>query len=170
MLPIDCSFGQSALIIRDFEVSMALNTLRRANQRHFMRTILRGALAGTGLLLGGAGCAEQVASFNCTDVGCSNGLTVRLSSMPVGPFTVEALIGGRTELQYVYRCDGAVGCQQARVFFEGLVTSRVTIRVTTAQGVRIVEFPDVIYTEWYPNGRECTPRCVTATVTLDLPA
>ncbi len=55
------------------------------------------------------------------------------------------------------------------VFFEGLVAERATVRITTTQGTRAVEFREMAYTDVYPNGRECTPRCSQASVAVELP-
>jgi len=129
----------------------------------------RGAIAACASMFLVPGCGGDTITRVCTAAGCSSGLTVQLSAIPTGAFTVEAFIDGRPQLQYVYRCDGGIACRTSAVFLEGLVTSRVTLRVPTVQGTRTVEFPNVVYIDRYPNGRDCDPRCANATVAVDLP-
>lgn len=107
----------------------------------------------------------------CTLIGCDSGLTVQLSSLPVGEFTVEVLgeSPGLHPPAYRYECvPGAQPCS-ARILFPGLYLENPYVRITTAVGTVVHFAEDVTYRTSYPNGRQCGPECRTATVTVDIP-
>jgi hypothetical protein len=101
----------------------------------------------------------------CTLIGCDNGLAVRLSGTPAGPYRVEAWSELRIAPQ-VFECAAGQTC--APVFFADFEGHDVTVRVTTAAGVRTQEFDGVEYETLYPNGRRCGGACEQATVTVQL--
>ncbi len=101
----------------------------------------------------------------CTLIGCENGLAVRLGGTPAGPYRVEAWSELRIAPQ-VFECGAGQTCPG--VFFADFQGQDVTVRVTTAAGVRTQEFPDVEYEAVYPNGRRCGGACEQATVTVQL--
>ena len=104
----------------------------------------------------------------CTVVGCFNGLTVRLTSLPTEPYTVELRVPGAQEPIYSYECDGGPSCEQ--VIHSPLETlSRISVKVTTDTGLLVTEVLDVDYVETWPNGRDCPPPCRNATVTAEVP-
>jgi hypothetical protein len=111
--------------------------------------------------------------LTCTLRGDLTGLTVELSAMPVGPFTVDIVIPRSTPtlpVSYTYRCDGGQLCRTRTVIFPGLVASDFTVRVTTNLGVRETTPPrPVRYTDEFPNGPRCGPRSTTATVQAGIP-
>ena len=105
----------------------------------------------------------------CNLVGCGfSGLNVRLTSLPTEPYRVELLVSGAQEPSYAYECDGGSECLQ-HIRFPELLPERVRVRVTTAGGALVTEFPNVDYTKHFPNGRSCEPTCVEATVTARVP-
>ncbi len=114
-----------------------------------------------------AGCGRE--SLSCTLLPDMTGLTVQLSAVPTGAYTVEVLVPTSSPVSYVYRCDGAQSCRGARVFFPGLVTPNVTVRVTTAAGTRSTPYQRLTYTDSYPNGKSCEPRTTSATIIAALP-
>ena len=114
-----------------------------------------------------AGCGRE--SLTCTLLPDLTGLTVELSSVPTGPYAVEVLVPTSFPVSYVYRCDGGPSCRGARVFFPGLVTSSVTVRVTTSAGTRSTPYQRLTYTDSYPNGASCGPRTTSATIVAALP-
>lgn len=101
----------------------------------------------------------------CTLIGCDDGLAVRLSGTPAGPYRVEAWSELRIAPQ-VFECGAGQTCPG--IFFADFEGHDVTVRVTTAAGVRTQEFSDVEYEAVYPNGRRCGGACQQATVTVQL--
>jgi hypothetical protein len=120
------------------------------------------ALQASGALLL-AGCNSI--AFACTDIGCVGGLLVRFNTPPAGAYKVEAWSELRVEPQ-VWEC--AVGSTCPAAFFPDFEGQDVTVRVTTAAGVRTQEFADVDYEPVYPNGRRCGAACEQGEVTVQL--
>lgn len=110
---------------------------------------------------------------DCTLVGCgSSGLWVRLTSLPTEPYRVELLpqeLIPSAPSVYAYECDGGSSCVQ-QIYFPQLFLSTFRVRVTTASGSVVNGFLDLHYEKTYPNGPRCGPTCLTATVTVDVPA
>ena len=104
----------------------------------------------------------------CTLVGCINGLTVRLTSLPTEPYSVELRVPGAEQPFYAYECDGGSSCRQA-IHSPLLSLSHILVRVTTVAGSLDTEVPNVDYIKTYPNGRDCPPPCLYATVTAEVP-
>lgn len=102
---------------------------------------------------------------SCTLIGCENGLAVQLAGMQTGPVRVEAWSELRTAVQ-VQECAAGQPCPG--VFFRDFQGEDVTVRVTTAAGVRTQEFTGVEYETLYPNGRRCGGACEQASVTVQL--
>lgn len=129
---------------------------------------------GAGLLLTAflaAGCEyRDLGGPICTEIGCSDGITVHLPVVPAGTYKVEIVIPGTGSggPSYAYECAGGAGCQQD-IFFPGLALNRITVRVTTALGSRLTEITDPVYVTAQPNGPDCPPLCRQATVTALLP-
>jgi hypothetical protein len=101
----------------------------------------------------------------CTLIGCHDGLAVQLSTMPTGAYRVEAWSEVRTTPQ-VFECAAGQTCLP--VIFPDFEGEDVTVRVTTAAGVRTQSFAGVAYEPLYPNGRLCGAACEQATVTFQL--
>lgn len=110
-----------------------------------------------------AGC--NAIALACTEIGCDNGLVVRFNTAPTGAYTVEAWSELRIAPQ-VFECAAGQTCPV--VFFSGFAGQDVTVRVTTAAGVRTQTFDDVDYEPVYPNGRRCGAACEQAEVTVQL--
>ena len=106
----------------------------------------------------------------CTLIGCTDGITVHLASVPSGPYKVEILTGGTGTggVSYAYECAGGSGCRQD-IFFPELVLDRIIVRVTTPLGSQLTEIANPVYAESRPNGPDCPPLCRQATVTAQLP-
>lgn len=100
----------------------------------------------------------------CTLIGCHDGLTVQLGTVPTGAYRVEAIAEGAAA-PAVFECGAGETCPAA--FFEELVAERVTVRVITSAGTRTQEFSPR-YESQYPNGRRCGATCSQATVTVQL--
>ena len=114
-----------------------------------------------------AACGHE--SLTCPLRPDMTGLTVELSAVPTGAYTVEVLVPTSSPVSYVYRCDGGPSCRGSRVFFPGLVTPFVTVRITTLVGTRSTPYQRVQYTDAYPNGSSCEPRSTSATIMAALP-
>ena len=129
------------------------------------RSLLLVAL-GLGAL---SGCSI-IAPVDCTLIDClPNGLTVRLTSRPTGPYSVELRVPGAEEPFHVYECDGGSSCDHF-VHSPRLNLTHVSITVTTVAGSVVTDVPNVEYERTWPNGRRCPPSCVHATVTAEVPA
>lgn len=101
----------------------------------------------------------------CTLMACQDGLEVKLSGTPAGAYTVEASSEFRV-LHKTYECAAGQTCPP--IFFEGFDGEDVTVRVTTAAGVRTQTFENVKFERRYPNGRDCGGTCRQASVTVQL--
>jgi hypothetical protein len=102
---------------------------------------------------------------SCTLIGCHDGLVVELGSTTTGPIRVEAWSELRIAPQ-VFECAAGDPCPSA--VFPDFQGHNVTVRVTTAAGVRTQEFTGVAYEPQYPNGRRCGAACEQAIVTVQL--
>ncbi len=118
-----------------------------------------------------AGCGSD--DLTCPLAGDLTGLTVELSAVPVGPFTVEIGVpafSASIPVSYAYRCDGGPQCRTRTIRFPGLIAPNFTVRVTTERGVRNTTPPQPVkYIDTYPNGQACEPRSTTATVQAAIP-
>jgi hypothetical protein len=99
----------------------------------------------------------------CTQIGCLDGLEVVLADPPSQDFSISAVVNGET-VQTI-ECPGGT-CPQ--LFFEGLVSEKVTIVVETADDVFEQTFSPA-YERVQPNGRGCPPVCYSAEVTMNTP-
>jgi hypothetical protein len=134
-----------------------------------MRTHLRLA-AALGAALAAAGCSGSSAPGGarmCTEIGCSNGLLVRLAGTPAGPVRVE-ILGDGGAARHVYECGKPVECADG-VFFAELASGDVRVRVTSAAGT-LTHAARPAYVLTRPNGPDCPPVCRQATLTVPLPA
>lgn len=108
-------------------------------------------------------------SITCTLIGDMTGLTVNLSAVPSGPYSVEVLVASSSPVSYIFRCDGGLQCRSSQAFFPGLIATDIAVRVTTLLGTRTTAYQHVAFSDSYPNGPSCEPRATTATVTALLP-
>jgi hypothetical protein len=105
----------------------------------------------------------------CTEIGCSDGITVHLPAVPDGPYRVEIIVGsGPSGLSYAYECAGGPTCQQD-IFFPELVLDRIVVKVTSSLGSRTTEITNPVYVTSQPNGPDCPPLCRQTSVTAQLP-
>lgn len=107
---------------------------------------------------------NPLGNHDCTLAACQDGLNVRFDRVPAGAYRVEAFVGDLFNPR-VFGCADPAMCTAA--YFPDLTAERVTIRVTTADGVRTQEFTPR-YETVYPNGRDCGGRCSQATVTVQM--
>jgi len=106
----------------------------------------------------------------CTQIGCSSGLTVKLSSAPIGAFSVEILPwAGGNPPTYRVDCGGSAPDCGSQVFFPDLIVDRAQVRIVTTLGTVTHPIGPVSYATSYPNGRQCGPECRRATVTVGIP-
>lgn len=98
----------------------------------------------------------------CTDIGCPDGVSVRLQDAPQGPYTVE-LIPSSGPAQVV-ECDGAGPCS---LFFEHVDADRATVVVTSQAGT-VERDVRLHFEQQYPNGRLCGAACSYARVTVQV--
>ncbi len=107
----------------------------------------------------------------CSLIGCSSGLTVQLTRLPVGAFSVEILPDPPLGNPPSYRvdCGGTAPACLSQVFFPDLIIERARVRVTTTLGTVTHDVGPVAYQTYYPNGRQCGPACRSATVTVGIP-
>jgi hypothetical protein len=120
----------------------------------------------TALALSSIGCSEI--TMGCTLIGCHSGLTVHLASLPSEPFRVEVKPRGASDVAYVFDCSIATQCRQD-IFFAGLSADYVVVTVRVGAVTRDTEIVQVQYTRSRPNGPNCEPECLTATVTAQVP-
>jgi len=114
------------------------------------------------ILIGVAGCATtpRMASV-CTEIGCSDGLTVEIVGNRTSHVTVEvAAVGHQTQ---TFEC--AATDAPCRTFYEGFTPQQVTVTVKMGDDTnqRTIS-PD--YHDNQPNGPNCPPVCRQATVNM----
>lgn len=103
-----------------------------------------------------AGCA-------CTEIGCLDGVSVRLRYPPGHEYTVE-LIPSSGPAQVV-ECGGLR--RACSLFFENVDADRATIVITYGEDGRIEREVPLHFQPQYPNGRACAAACHVAQVTID---
>ncbi len=134
-------------------------------QTHCSGKSLLVAVLGIGAV---SGCSILAPEEACTLVGCTSGLSVRLTSLPTEPYRVELLVPGARRPFHFYECDGGSSCLQA-IHSPLLALSHISVTVTTAAGSRVTDVPNVEYERYYPNGPDCPPPCLNATITAEVP-
>lgn len=91
----------------------------------------------------------------CTQIGCSDGLTVQVAGTTPQTFTVEAIAPG-VEPRIAQSPGGQSGSSQ--FFFEDSTPEEVTIRITW-NGGSVTETFRPSYETVRPNGPNCPPEC-----------
>ena len=117
-----------------------------------------------GLLLawaGTSGCGV-VGPRVCTEMGCSSGLVVDLQGASDVPFTLTASVAGRAP--ETLECQSPDACL---LLFEDLTAAEVTLTYTSG-GVTVQRTFTPEYERIRPNGEDCPPECVSATVVFDV--
>ncbi len=102
----------------------------------------------------------------CTMIGCESGVAVDLSAVPSGAYSAEPppLPDGAPTLK---QCTTAAACGRS-LFFEGVATDSVAIRLTTSEGTRTLR-ARAEYVTSRPNGPQCDPTCRQARVAVAVP-
>ena len=100
----------------------------------------------------------------CTEIGCNDGLSVRVEGSPPGPWEIDVAAGSTT---HTFACPAGNNCQAA--FFAGFLPTSVTVTVR-ANG-KTQEHPNLTPTPRVtrPNGSACPPECQQPFVTVSLP-
>ena len=123
-----------------------------------MRALL---LAGAVAVLVGS-LLLSACDHGCTLIGCSDGLVVQLEGVDVESWTPTAEApGGETR---VVECSDASACADF-VHLEGFTPEEVTIRWEAGDRVVAVGLAPS-YRRYRPNGEDCPPECLQATITL----
>lgn len=104
-----------------------------------------------------AGC-NPFAPQDCTLIGCDTGLLIHLIDAPEELYTVTVTAGDRTES---YNCTVADRCPLP--FFLDFTPEDVTV-VYQSDSVRVERTFEPEYRRLRPNGSDCSPDCLTATV------
>jgi hypothetical protein len=106
---------------------------------------------------------------DCAPVGCQEGLTVLIPSVPQLPYKIEVFdpVGATLVLLNALECTTQV-CG-AVVYVSNTTLTRVIVRVTTPLGVRETDFPNLTYSRTYPSGRDCGPLCTSAQLVAPVP-
>jgi hypothetical protein len=114
------------------------------------------------------GCVGDLLVGGCNLVGCVNGLSIALSRVPTGAYTVQLLVEGEAPREI--RCPDPNRCSGPAFFFQNALPTVATVVVTTAAGEARQEVRPT-YTTSRPNGRGCDPVCRngTATFTANIP-
>jgi hypothetical protein len=106
-------------------------------------------------------CAGGV-GLACTDMGCSDGLGVRVTHDLPGHATVRVAAAGE---ERTFTCDPAFACLG---FFEEWSPAEVDVEVVWEGGAFSTRATPE-YKLVYPNGRRCGPECRQGTVGVSLP-
>ena len=128
-----------------------------------MNRIHDAARSIAGMALFGVACLSgcEPTAVNCTDVGCSSGLRVELEGTPAPTFTVTA-VGHGSEPRTI-EC----APEDCYLLFTDYAPPIVTIIYEDGER-RVEERFEVIYERDRPNGPDCPPECLRATVVLNL--
>jgi|SRR4029079_5473164 hypothetical protein len=118
------------------------------------------------LLALAAGCSDAVSV--CTELGCMSGLTIHLTSLPAAPFRIEVTVGGYPDILYSYDCMTGPRCDQD-AWFPGLIADRVHVTVRVGTSSRSTDITPA-YVHFRPNGPNCPPDCLSATISVIPPS
>jgi hypothetical protein len=106
----------------------------------------------------------------CTQVGCVSGLTVNLSGVPIGAYSVEVIPEGPPgTMTYRVDCGGSAPSCGSQVYFHNVFVERAHVRVVSSLGTVTHAVGSITYRTTYPNGRQCEPACRQATVAVAIP-
>ncbi len=113
------------------------------------------------------GACELLVPRACTLIGCAPGLTVTLSPVPSGAYSVELIVPGDVTPR-VLNCPDPSHCAAGVMVFNNVSAETVTVVVSSGAN----EFRRVVqptYTTSRPNGPGCDPVCRQGAVTVVLP-
>ena len=106
----------------------------------------------------------------CTEIGCLSGLTVNLSGVPIGAYSVEVIPEGPPgTMTYRVDCGGSAPSCGSQVYFRDVFVERAHVRVVSSLGTVTHAVGPIRYSTSYPNGRQCEPACRQATVAVGIP-
>lgn len=98
----------------------------------------------------------------CTEIGCSDGLSVGVDGQLPAAVTVTV---SADEVERTFQCQAAEPCM---TFFEGWTPAQVSVHVAWEGGAVTRSFSPG-YEKHYPNGRRCPPECTQANVVVSVP-
>jgi hypothetical protein len=124
------------------------------------------AIAISGVILTGSSC-NLLVPVDCTQIGCSDALSVEIQGAASGRYRVTLLVAGTEIAVDEVDCSSPAGC---RAFFEK-TPSEATIRIEVPDGPVIEHAVRPSYRPMYPNGRRCDryPVCRHGRETLRAP-
>ncbi|HEY0674163.1 MAG TPA: hypothetical protein VGD27_17945 [Longimicrobiales bacterium] len=109
-----------------------------------------------------AACSSNEVVRACTEIGCSNGLAIEVSSGLQQAITVHVRSG--TQTLHTFRCEPNQPCQ---AFVADQTPAQVTIVVDAPEGELSKTYQPEYRTN-RPNGPDCPPECRQATVRLSV--
>lgn len=98
----------------------------------------------------------------CTLIGCTDGLTVQIEGMLPTTFVLEAVAPVGPPV--IVECPDSALCG-SNIFLEGFTPEEVTIRLSFDSD-SVSETFNPFYETYQPNGPDCPPECLVASVTV----
>jgi len=98
----------------------------------------------------------------CTDAGCFDGLTVQIEGTLPTAFVLEAVAPAGPPV--IVECPDSAMCG-SNIFLEGFTPEEVTIRLSFDSD-SVSETFNPFYETNQPNGPDCPPECLVASVTV----
>ena len=119
------------------------------------------------VILAVAGCGSNPVTA-CTALGCFSGLRLTFDRQPDAEtvITIEVDVGG---IPWVVRCGVDTDCSTG-LSLPDFFPESARVRITSPAGDVVVHEIEPEYEETQPNGPDCPPVCVFATVGLELPS
>jgi hypothetical protein len=101
----------------------------------------------------------------CTQIGCSDGFSVRVSDQRPDSLSISLFINEDAEPFASRHC--TMPDQTCALFAEGVTPERVTVQIDWEGGAFRETFT-LQYEEFQPNGPDCPPTCRNAGVEIEL--
>ncbi len=98
----------------------------------------------------------------CTLIGCTDGLTVQIEGTLPTAFVLEAVAPAGPPV--IVECPDSALCG-SNIFLEGFTPEEVTIRLSFDSD-SVSETFNPFYETYLPNGPDCPPECLVASVTV----
>ena len=128
--------------------------------------LFKGLLGASVLALASSACLDsEPLHVLCDDSGCSSGLRLTFDRPPEVGTIIQVEVPGGTPWRVECGVDG--GCDNG-VFFPDFTPDYLLVRISSPSG-EVVHTVLPEYEEFRPNGPDCPPTCLIATVELQLP-
>ena len=98
----------------------------------------------------------------CTQIGCTDGLTVQIEGTLPTAFVLEAVAPVGPPV--IVECPDSALCG-SNIFLEGFTPEEVWIRLSFDSN-SVSETFNPVYETFQPNGPDCPPECLVASVTV----